>query len=67
MTCKTHTTQIDLRFGDAVRQFLYFGAGVRPDKLARERFHVFGKGRIRRDELRSAPCPRNLAERSQKT
>lgn len=42
MTSGAHAAQIDLRFCDAAGELLFFGIGVRPDNLPRERFHLFG-------------------------
>ena len=41
-----YTDEIDLCFGNAVREFKNFVAGPLTCNLARERFHLFGQDRI---------------------
>ena len=41
MTGVFRTTQIDLRFGNSACEFLDFGVGARPGKLARQRLDLF--------------------------
>ena len=36
----SHAAQIDLRFGDLVREVLDFRVGVGPGNLTRKRFHL---------------------------
>src|SRR6516164_8658091 len=46
MTSGAHAAQIDLRFCDAAGELLFFGIGVRPYNLPRERFYLFGQDGI---------------------
>jgi hypothetical protein len=40
MACMAHAAQIDLRFGDAAREFLGFRVGTGPSNFTRKRFHL---------------------------
>ena len=42
----THAAHIELRFGNPVGEVSDFGVGICPRNFARERFQLFGQGRI---------------------
>ena len=46
MTRVAHAANVDLRLGDAARDFVDFGVGAGPGNFARERFNLFGQGWI---------------------